>query len=65
MPDLLLRGGEVIDERGRRRADVLIGDDGLIEAVEGTSTAPPWSTPAGAWSPRGWSISTPTCEAGP
>ena len=33
MSDLVIRGGEVIDASGRRRADVLIGADGLIEAV--------------------------------
>jgi dihydroorotase len=30
---LVLRGGEVVDENGRRQADVLIGDDGLVAAV--------------------------------
>jgi dihydroorotase len=30
---LVLQGGEVVDENGRRRADVLIGDDGLVAAV--------------------------------
>jgi len=29
----VLKGGEIVDETGRRRADVLIGDDGLIAAV--------------------------------
>jgi dihydroorotase len=40
MPEatLVLRGGEVIDSDGRRRADVLVGDDGSILAVgEGIS----------------------------
>jgi dihydroorotase len=30
---VVLRGGDVVDETGRRRADVLIGDDGLVAAV--------------------------------
>ena len=30
---LVLKGGEVVDETGRRRADVLIDDDGAIAAV--------------------------------
>jgi dihydroorotase len=30
---VVLRGGEVVDETGRRRADVLVGDDGLVVAV--------------------------------
>ena len=30
---LLLSGGEVVDETGRRRADVLVDDDGAITAV--------------------------------
>jgi dihydroorotase len=30
---LVLKGGEVVDETGRRRADVVVGDDGLIAAV--------------------------------
>jgi len=29
----VLKGGEVVDETGRRQADVLIGDDGLVAAV--------------------------------
>ena len=29
----VLRGGELVDETGRRRADVVIGDDGTITAV--------------------------------
>jgi len=29
----LIRGGEVVDSGGRRRADVLVGEDGLVEAV--------------------------------
>jgi dihydroorotase len=29
----VLKGGEVVDETGRRRADVVVGDDGLIAAV--------------------------------
>jgi dihydroorotase len=33
MTTLVLKGGEVVDETGRRRADVLVGDDGLIAAV--------------------------------
>jgi dihydroorotase len=33
MTTLVLKGGEVVDETGRRRADVLIGDDGLIAGV--------------------------------
>ena len=32
-PALLLRGGEVVDETGRRRADVLVGSDGTIAAI--------------------------------
>jgi dihydroorotase len=28
-----LKGGDVVDETGRRRADVLVGDDGVIAAV--------------------------------
>jgi dihydroorotase len=30
---VVLKGGEVVDETGRRRADVLVGDDGLVVAV--------------------------------
>jgi dihydroorotase len=30
---VVLKGGEIVDETGRRRADVLVGDDGLIAAV--------------------------------
>jgi dihydroorotase len=30
---VVLRGGEVVDETGRRRADVLVDDDGLVVAV--------------------------------
>jgi dihydroorotase len=30
---LVLRGGEVVDETGRRRADVAVGDDGNVLAV--------------------------------
>jgi dihydroorotase len=30
---LVLKGGDVVDETGRRRADVVVGDDGLVAAV--------------------------------
>ena len=30
---VVLKGGEVVDETGRRRVDVLVGDDGLVAAV--------------------------------
>ena len=30
---VVLKGGEIVDETGRRRADVVVGDDGLIAAV--------------------------------
>ena len=30
---LVLKGGEVVDESGRRRADVVIDDDGNIAAI--------------------------------
>jgi dihydroorotase len=30
---VVLKGGEVVDETGRRRADVVVGDDGLVAAV--------------------------------
>lgn len=30
---IVLKGGEIIDETGRRRADVVLGDDGSIAAV--------------------------------
>ena len=30
---IVLKGGEVVDEGGRRRADVAIDDDGFVAAV--------------------------------
>ena len=60
---LVIRGGEVVDATGRRRADVR----GRRRAGGGrrapTSPATPSSTPAGAsWRPA-WSTSTPTCAS--
>ena len=64
-PDLVVRGGTVVDATGSRRADVLVGRGGVVAVGEDLESRPepPCSTPVGAWSPRAWSTSTPTCAS--
>ncbi len=40
MGEIVLKGGKVIDKAGERIADVLIGDNGLITAIEEDLSAP-------------------------
>lgn len=40
MAEVLLRGGRVVDASGERRADVLVGADGLVAAVDEGLDAP-------------------------